>query len=150
VNGKRWVLPTLRGPGRKTGAFCFSVSPISLSAMQTDPNHRIFGMSWAAIHAAYLAKITRKGRDPADLDRILRWLTGRDRLAMDEVLQHGTVRDFFDTAPAMNPARAGVTGTICGVRIEEIDHPLMKDIRILDKLVDELAKGRAMDKILRA
>jgi hypothetical protein len=119
--------------------------------MKTDPNHRIFGMSWASIHAAYVGKIERKGRDRDDLERILQWLTGRDPLAMDGVLADGaTVRDFFETAPSLNPARERVTGVICGVRIEEIDHPLMKEIRILDKLVDELAKGRAMEKILRA
>jgi len=119
--------------------------------MKTDPNHRIFGMSWASIHAAYLAKIERKGRDSADLDRILQWLTGRDSDALDDVRTDGaTLRDFFESAPAMNPAREKVTGVICGVRIEEIDHPLMKEIRILDKLVDEPAKGRAMEKILRA
>jgi hypothetical protein len=118
--------------------------------MQTDPNHRIFGMTWATIYLAYVTKIERKGRDRADLDRILRWLTGRDRAALDELLQFGSVSDFFRTAPDMNPARAKVTGVICGVRIEDIDHPLMKEIRILDKLVDELAKGRPMEKILRA
>jgi hypothetical protein len=119
--------------------------------MKTDPNHRIFGMSWASIYHAYLAKVERKGQDPANLDRILLWLTGRDRQALDELETAGaTLRDFFETAPAMNPARTGVTGVICGVRIEEIDHPLMREIRILDKLVDELAKGRAMEKILRA
>ena len=118
--------------------------------MKTDPNQRVFAMSWATIHAAYVTKVTRKGRDPADLDRILRWLTGRDRAALDEMLEFGTLRDFFATAPAMNPARVKVTGVICGVRIEEIEDPLMREVRILDKLVDELAKGRAMEKILRA
>ncbi len=116
----------------------------------TDPNHRIFGMSWATIHAAYLTKITRKAREPADLERVLSWLTGRDAAGLEATLSDGvTVRDFFEKAPALNAAREGVTGVICGVRIEEIDNPLMKEIRILDKLVDELAKGRPMEKILR-
>jgi hypothetical protein len=119
--------------------------------MKTDPNHPVFSMTWARIYAAYLAKIERKGRDRADLDRILMWLTGRAPEAMSALMGDGaTMRDFFETAPAMNPARERVTGVICGVRIEEIDHPLMKEIRILDKLVDELAKGRPMEKILRA
>ncbi len=119
--------------------------------MQTDPNHRIFAMSWSKLHAVYVTKVERKGRDRADLDRILGWLTGRSETALDAAVKSDmTLRDFFETAPSMNPAREKVTGIICGVRIEEIDHPLMKEIRILDKLVDELAKGRAMDKILRA
>lgn len=119
--------------------------------MNTDPNHRVFGMSWASIHAAYVTKIERKGREKADLERVLCWLTGRDGPALDEALANGvTLRQFFETAPVMNPARDRVTGVICGVRIEEIDLPLMKDVRILDKLVDELAKGRPMEKILRA
>jgi hypothetical protein len=118
--------------------------------MKTDPNHRVFGMSWATLHAVYVTKVERKGRDPADLDRILAWLTGRDSAALENVrTSTATLREFFDNSPAMNPAREKVTGVICGVRIEEIDHPLMKEIRILDKLVDELAKGRAMEKILR-
>jgi hypothetical protein len=119
--------------------------------MKTDPNHRIFGMTWAAIHAAYVAKVERKGRSRAELETVLTWLTGRDAPALDTCLINGTtLRDFFETAPELNPARDKVTGVICGVRIEEIDLPLMKEVRILDKLVDELAKGRAMDKILRA
>lgn len=119
--------------------------------MKTDPNHPVFSMTWARIYAAYLAKIERKGRDRADLDRILMWLTGREHHVMSaSTLEGATLRDFFESAPAMNPARQKVTGVICGVRIEEIDHPLMKEIRILDKLVDELAKGRPMEKILRA
>lgn len=118
--------------------------------MKTDPNHRVFGMMWGKLYAVYVTKVERKGRDRAELDRILGWLTGRSPTALDEaVASDMTLRDFFETAPAMNPAREKVTGVICGVRIEEIDHPLMKEIRILDKLVDELAKGRAMEKILR-
>jgi hypothetical protein len=119
--------------------------------MKTDPNHRVFGMTWAKLHLVYVTKIVRKGRDPAELEQVLGWLTGRSEVALADALASDmTLRDFFDTAPAMNPAREKVTGVICGVRIEEIDHPLMKEIRILDKLVDELAKGRAMEKILRA
>jgi len=119
--------------------------------MNTDPNHRVFAMSWSSIHAAYVTKVERKGREREELEQVLRWLTGRDDQALHEALTGGTtLREFFETAPAMNPAREKVTGVICGVRIEEIDHPLMKEIRILDKLVDELAKGRAMEKILRA
>jgi hypothetical protein len=119
--------------------------------MKTDPNHRVFAMSWASIHAAYVTKVERKGRDTADLETVLSWLTGRDAPALAACRTNGTtLRDFFETAPALNPARDKVTGVICGVRIEEIDLPLMKEVRILDKLVDELAKGRAMDKILRS
>jgi hypothetical protein len=119
--------------------------------MKTDPNHRVFAMSWGSIHAAYVTKLERKGRDRADLEALLSWLTGRDGTSLDACLGNGTtLRGFFETAPALNPAREKVTGVICGVRIEEIDLPLMKEVRILDKLVDELAKGRPMNKILRA
>ena len=85
-----------------------------------------------------------------ELDQVLRWLTGHTQKSLEAALKTGvTFGEFFDKAPAMNPARAGVTGVICGVRIEEIDHPTMREIRILDKLVDELAKGRPMEKVLR-
>jgi hypothetical protein len=118
--------------------------------METDPNHPVFGMMWGKLHALYVTKVERKGRDRVDLDHVLCWLTGRSATALDEaVASDMTLRDFIETAPAMNPARDKVTGVICGVRIEEIDHPLMKEIRIMDKLVDELARGRAMEKILR-
>ncbi|MBN8631997.1 MAG: DUF2200 domain-containing protein [Rhodobacterales bacterium] len=112
--------------------------------------HRIYGMSFASVYPLYLAKVEKKGRTKAELDAVIHWLSGYADGGLEEVL--ADKRDFtrfFGEAPAMNPARDQVTGVICGVRIEEIGEPLMREIRILDKLVDELAKGRPMAKILR-
>ena len=98
----------------------------------------------------YVAKAERKGRTKAEVDRIIGWLTGYSPRELEAELDKQTdFQTFFADAPGMNPARAMITGTICGVRIEAIEEPLMREIRILDKLIDELAKGRAMDKILR-
>lgn len=112
--------------------------------------HRIFTTSFASVYPLYVAKAEKKGRSRAEVDAVLLWLTGYSGDGLAAAL--ADKRDFatfFREAPALNPARAHVRGVICGVRIEEIDDPLMREIRILDKLVDELAKGRAMDKILR-
>ena len=112
--------------------------------------HRIYGMSVAKVYPAWLAKVERKGRNRAELDAAICWLTGHDPDSLATVLAEGpTLERFFAEAPRMNPARDRVTGVICGVRIEAIDEPLMREIRILDKLVDELAKGRPMAKVLR-
>lgn len=112
--------------------------------------HRIYGMSVAKIYPAWLAKVERKGRSREELDEVICWLTGHDAASLSAVLEAGpSLQKFFDEAPRMNPARDGVTGVICGVRIEEIAEPLMREIRILDKLVDDLAKGRPMAKVLR-
>ena len=112
--------------------------------------HRIFSMPFASVYPAYVAKAERKGRTRAELDEIIAWLTGYSAARFAAALEDK--RDFaafFGNAPAMNPTREQVRGVICGVRIEEIEDPLMREIRILDKLVDELAKGRPMEKILR-
>lgn len=112
--------------------------------------HRIYAMPFASVYPAYVAKAERKGRTRAEVDEIIAWLTGYAGTGLQAVLEDG--RDFatfFGDAPALNPARDQVTGVICGVRIEDIAAPLMREIRILDKLVDDLAKGRAMDRILR-
>lgn len=112
--------------------------------------HRIFGVSVASVYRAYLAKAERKGRTKAEVDEIIRWQTGHSQDSLDAELAAGTTFEaFFARAPAMNPQRALVTGTVCGVRVEAVEDPLMREIRILDKLVDELAKGRPMAKILR-
>jgi hypothetical protein len=113
--------------------------------------HRIFKTSFASVYPHYVAKAEKKGRSKAEVDQVIRWLTGYSATGLDAVLENGTdFETFFARAPAMNPARAEIKGTICGVRIEEIEDPLMREIRYLDKLVDELARGRAMEKILRA
>jgi hypothetical protein len=113
--------------------------------------HRIYSTSFASVYPHYLNKAERKGRTKADVDEVIRWLTGYSQAQLDEELEKGTdFEKFFVSAPGMNPARARITGVICGVRIENIEDPLMREIRYLDKLVDELAKGRPMEKILRS
>lgn len=112
--------------------------------------HRVYAMSVAKVYPLYLAKVAKKGRSQEELDTVIFWLTGHDAEGLQKVLAEGCdFEHFFAEAPAMNPARHKVTGVICGVRIEEIEEPLMREIRILDKLVDELAKGRPMSKVLR-
>jgi len=112
--------------------------------------HRIFSMSFAAVYRAYVAKVEKKGRTRAELDAAIRWFTGYDAGALAAHLEAGTtVADFFGHA-ALNPRSALVTGVVCGVRVEAVEDPLMRTVRILDKLVDELAKGRPMAKVLRA
>lgn len=112
--------------------------------------HRIYGMSVASVYPLYVAKAERKGRSKAEVDQILFWLTGHGDASLAAELAAGTsFEDFFARAPAMNPARALITGVVCGVRVEQIEEPTLREIRYLDKLVDELAKGRAMEKILR-
>jgi hypothetical protein len=116
----------------------------------TSMSHRIYGVSVASVYPHYVAKAERKGRTKAEVDEILGWLTGYTPAQLEAELARGTsFADFFAGAPALNPARTQITGVICGVRIEEIEESLMREIRYLDKLVDELAKGKAMEKILR-
>ena len=114
-------------------------------------NHRIYAMAFAKVYPMYLAKAERKGRTAAEVDEVIRWLTGHSQKSLDkELAAKTTFRDFFATAPELNPSRALITGVVCGVRVQDIADPLMREIRYLDKLVDELAKGKAMEKILRA
>ena len=113
--------------------------------------HRIFTTSVASVYPHYVVKAEKKARSKAEVDAIICWLTGHTEASLDKELANKTTfEDFFADAPAMNPARSQITGMICGVRIEEIEEPAMREIRYLDKLVDELAKGRPMAKILRA
>ncbi len=112
--------------------------------------HRIFKMKFSSVYPMYVQKGTRKGRTQAEVDEVIRWLTGYTQEELQQQIAHEhDFETFFAQAPAMNPASARVTGVVCGVRVEEVDDPLMRRIRILDKLVDELAKGKAMEKILR-
>jgi len=112
--------------------------------------HRIYTTSVASVYPHYLAKAEKKGRTKAEVDEIIRWLTGYSQDKLEEHLNEQTnFETFFTEAPKLNPARTLVKGVICGVRIEEIEEPTMREIRYLDKLVDELAKGKTMDKILR-
>lgn len=113
-------------------------------------NHRVYAMSVASVYPLYIAKAERKGRTKDEVDEILRWLTGHSQETLEAELASGTsFEDFFVSAPKLNPARALITGVICGVRVETIEEPTMREIRYLDKLIDELAKGKSMDKILR-
>lgn len=112
--------------------------------------HRIFSVSVASVYPHYIAKAEKKGRTKAEVDEIIRWLTGYSQPALDAQLANGTnFEDFFAQAPALNPSRSLITGVICGIRVEEIEEPLMRELRYLDKLIDELARGKAMEKILR-
>ncbi len=113
--------------------------------------HRIYSMSFGGLYPAYVNKVERKGRTAQELDQVIEWLTGYSASNLEAVKTDGTdVEGFFANAPALNPARHLIKGKICGVQIEEIEEETMREIRYLDKLVDELAKGRAMEKILRA
>lgn len=112
--------------------------------------HRIYAMSVASVYPHYIAKAEKKGRTKAEVDEIIRWLTGYSQGLLDDQLERKTsFEDFFAQAPRMNPSRSLIKGLICGVRVESIQESTMQEIRYLDKLVDELAKGKAMEKILR-
>jgi hypothetical protein len=113
-------------------------------------SHRIYATSVASVYPHYVAKAEKKGRTKAEVDEIICWLTGHSQDTLDDQLAKKTsFEDFFAQAPRMNPARSLIKGTVCGVRVEDIEEPTMREIRYLDKLVDELAKGKAMEKILR-
>ncbi len=113
--------------------------------------HRIYTTSFASVYPLYIAKAERKGRTKAEVDTIISWLTGYGPSELERQIQLGKdFETFFQEAPRMNPSRNLIQGVICGVRIEEIEETTMREIRYLDKLVDELAKGKSMDKILRA
>lgn len=113
-------------------------------------NERVFRMSFVSVYPHYLAKVERKGRKKEELHTVTHWLTGYDEKALKKVIDNKTdFRTFFAEAPRLNPNVSLITGLICGYRVEDIEDPLMQKIRYLDKLVDELAKGRAMEKILR-
>lgn len=115
-----------------------------------DSNHRIFGTSVASVYPHYVAKAERKGRTKEEVDTIICWLTGHNQSTLEhELTGKTTFKDFFAKAPQMNPARALITGVVCGVRVQDVQEPTMREIRYLDKLVDELAKGKPMTKILR-
>lgn len=111
--------------------------------------HRIFTTSVADVYPHYVAKVERKGRTKAELDRVIEWLTGFDQPRLQELLDADTTFEVFFAEARLNPNAASITGVVCGVRVETIDDPLMQKIRYLDKLVDELAKGRPIERVLR-
>ena len=113
-------------------------------------NTRVYRMSVASVYPLYIQKAERKGRTKAEVDEIIYWLTGYDEQALQQILANKTdFETFFAEAPALNPNVSKITGVICGYRVEDIDDPVMQKVRYLDKLIDELAKGRGMEKILR-
>ena len=113
-------------------------------------SHRIYTTSFSSVYPHYIAKAERKNRTKAEVDEIIRWLTGYSQLQLDQHINEQTdFETFFAKAPKMNDSRRLITGVICGIRVEDIEEPTMQEIRYLDKLVDELAKGKAMEKILR-
>ena len=118
--------------------------------MNNKSNNRIFTMKFADVYPLYVQKAERKNRTKKEVDQVICWLTGYTQAGLQQQIKRGNdFETFFSQAPAMNPNTSLITGVVCGVRVEEIEDPLMKKIRYLDKLVDELAKGKAMEKILR-
>jgi len=119
--------------------------------MDNQSNTRVFAMKFADVYPLYVQKAERKQRTKAEVDQVICWLTGYDQAGLQRQMeQDHDFETFFAQAPALNPNRALIKGVVCGVRVEEIEDPLMQKIRYLDKLIDELAKGKAIEKILRS
>ena len=126
-------------------------TPASARSVSAMSEHRIFSVAFASVYPAYVNKAERKGRTKEEVDKAICWLTGYTQAGLDRQLElKSDLRSFFDQAPALNPNRSKITGSVCGVRVETVEDPLMQKIRQLDRLIDELAKGKAMDKVLRA
>lgn len=121
--------------------------------MSNDTNknyQRVYAMSFASVYPHYVTKAEKKGRTKAEVDEIIHWLTGYSQPDMESILQDKTsFEEFFTKAPQLNPNRALIKGVVCGIRVEEVEEPLMREIRYLDKLIDELARGKKIEKILR-
>ena len=112
--------------------------------------HRIFTTSVASVYPHYVTKVERKGRSQQELDQVIEWLTGFDDAELRERLERGDTFERFFADAELNPKASDITGVVCGIRVEDVDDPLMQKIRYLDKLVDELARGKAMEKVLRS
>lgn len=118
---------------------------------QRMAKHRIYTMSFAKVYPLLVAKAEKKGRSKAEVDEVVRWLTGYSQQALeDQIAKQISYEEFFAQTPRMNPSRTMITGLVCGVRVEDIEERTMREIRYMDKLIDELAKGKAMSEILRA
>ena len=114
------------------------------------PKHRVFGIAFARVYPLYVQKAEKKMRTKEEVDEVICWLTGYDRAGLRrQIEKENDLETFFAQAPAFNPNSSLIKGVVCGIRVEEIEDPLMKKIRLLDKLIDELAKGKALEKILR-
>ena len=123
---------------------------LAIEQLSIVTKHRIYTTSFASVYPHYVAKAERKGRTKAEVDEIVRWLTGYTQKGLEAQLEKRTdFETFFSKAPDLNPSRSLIKGVICGIRVEDIEEPTMREIRYLDKLIDELAKGKAMEKILR-
>lgn len=118
--------------------------------MNSKNNERVFAYTFGDIYKLYIEKVEKKGRTVEELDQVLTWLTGYDKDKLQtQIDKKSDLRTFFEEAPTMNPNRTQIKGVICGVRVEDIEDPLMQNIRYMDKLVDEIAKGKAIEKIMR-
>lgn len=118
--------------------------------MESKSYKKLFGMKFASVYPLYIQKAERKNRSKEEVDQIICWLTGYNQAKLQAQVDEGiTLKDFFDQMPALNTNASLITGTVCGIRVEEIEDPLIQKIRYLDKLIDELAKGKVMEKILR-
>jgi hypothetical protein len=119
--------------------------------MKSEQKHRIYTMSFASVYPLYITKVERKGRTKDEVDTIISWLTGYTPSKLQKQLDKGTdFETFFAKAPKLNPKRSLITGVVCGVKVQALKEPTMREIRYLDKLIDELAQGKAMEKILRS
>ena len=137
-NASRWAVP------------CKAKSYEEFLAVNNKSNNRIFGMKFADVYPLYVQKAERKNRTKEEVDQTICWLTGYSQAGLQRQIRQGNdFETFFAQAPALNPNRALITGVVCGVRVEDIDDPLLQNIRYLDKLIDELANGKALEKILR-
>jgi hypothetical protein len=122
----------------------------SSGKQESVKKHRVYTISFASVYPLYIAKAEKKGRTKKEVDEILRWLTGYSQKALaTQIDKKADLETFFAKAPELNPSRALIRGVVCGIRVEDIKEPLMQEIRYMDKLIDELAKGKAMEKILR-
>jgi hypothetical protein len=121
-----------------------------MKSEKTVKKHRIYTISFSSVYPHYIAKAEKKGRTKAEVDEIIRWLTGYTQKKFESQLKkQADIETFIAEAPKLNPSRSLIKGVVCGIRVEDIEDPLMREIRYLDKLIDELAKGKAMEKILR-
>ncbi|MAK63087.1 MAG: hypothetical protein CMK09_19125 [Ponticaulis sp.] len=112
--------------------------------------HKVYGMRFGGVYPHYVVKAEKKGRTKAEVDEIICWLTGHDQASLGAVIaSEADCETFITTAPKLNPARELITGSVCGVKVQEVQEPVMRELRYMDKLIDELAKGKAMEKILR-
>jgi hypothetical protein len=144
------ALPSPTGSRPKPGAGRRRLRRTRAQGYKLMAKHRIYSISFAKVYPLYVAKAEKKERTKAEVDQVIAWLTGYGAKGLDAQLKKQTdLETFFAKAPKLNPSRALIKGLICGVRVEDIEEPTMREIRYLDKLIDELARGKAMDKILR-